>query len=102
MFATARVGLQGSSRGIYVPRRAVLTDATTNSSQVFMVREGKARLAVVQLGEMDGDKVRILSGIPEDAVLATDHLTDLYDGQTVNVGKTAGAIDPATGANPHA
>jgi multidrug resistance efflux pump len=47
MFATARVELPGSQRGIFVPRQAVLTDATTNSSQVFMVRDGKARLAVV-------------------------------------------------------
>jgi hypothetical protein len=58
-----------------------------------MIRDGRARLAVVQLGEKDGDQVRILSGIPADAVLATDHLQELYDGQTVRV---AGA--PATGA----
>lgn len=83
MFATARVVLPGSTKGIFVPRSAVLTDATTNSSQVFMIVDGKARVAVVQLGEVVGDKLRILSGIPADAVLAQDHLEDLYDGQTV-------------------
>lgn len=83
MFATARVVLPGSTKGIFVPRTAVLTDATTNSSQVFMIVDGKARVAVVQIGETVGDKLRILSGIPEDAVLAQDHLEDLYDGQTV-------------------
>jgi len=93
MFATARVVLPGSTPGIFVPQTAVITDPTTNSSQVFMIRDGRARLAVVQLGEKDGDQVRILSGIPADAVLATDHLQDLYDGQTVRV---AGAA--ATGA----
>lgn len=85
MFATARVVLPGSARGLFVPRSAVLTDATTNSSQVFMIVEGKARVAVVQIGEIDGDQIRILSGIPEDAVLATSELQNLYDGQTVNV-----------------
>src|SRR5207247_318022 len=85
MFATARVVLPGSARGMFVPRSAVLTDPTTNSSQVFMVVEGKAHVAVVQIGEPDGDQIRILAGIPEDAVLATDHLQDLYDGQGVNV-----------------
>jgi RND family efflux transporter MFP subunit len=85
MFATARVVLPGSTRGMFVPRSAVLTDATTNSSQVFMVIDGKARVAVVQLGETVGDSIRILSGIPADAVLAQEHLTDLYDGQTVTV-----------------
>lgn len=83
MFATARVVLPGSTKGIFVPRSAVLIDATTNSSQVFMIVDGKARVAVVQIGETVGDKIRILSGIPEDAVLAQDHLEDLYDGQTV-------------------
>jgi hypothetical protein len=40
-------------------------------------------LAVVQVGDRDGDQVRILTGIPADAVVATDHLQDLYDGQNV-------------------
>lgn len=85
MFATARVVLPGSTKGVFVPRDAVLTDTTTNSSQVYTIVEGKARVAVVQIGETLGDKIRILAGIPEDAVLATDHLQDLYDGQNVNV-----------------
>jgi len=85
MFATARVVLPASARGMFVPRTAVLTDPTTNSSQVFMIVEGKARVAVVQIGEVEADQIRILAGIPDDAVLANDHLQDLYDGQAVNV-----------------
>ncbi len=93
MFATARIVLPGSTKGLFVPRNAVLTDATTNSSQVFMIVDGKARVAVVQIGETLGDKIRILSGIPDDAVLAQDHLQDLYDGQTVTT---------TEGSAPHA
>ncbi|MFM2126072.1 MAG: hypothetical protein RL328_2523 [Acidobacteriota bacterium] len=85
MFATARVVLPGSTKGMFVAREAVLVDTTTNSSQVYMILDGKARVAVVQLGEQMGNQVRILSGIPDDAVLATDHLQDLYDGQNVTV-----------------
>lgn len=85
MFATARVVLPGSTKGIFVPRDAVLTDATTNSSQVYMIVDNKARVAVVQPGETVNNNIRIISGIPEDAVLATDHLQDLYDGQNVTV-----------------
>jgi RND family efflux transporter MFP subunit len=92
MFATARVMLPGSSKGMFVPRQAVLTDPTTNSSQVFMIIDGKARVAVVQIGEQVGDTIRILSGIPEDAVLAIDNLQDLYDGQEV---KTEGSVPNA-------
>lgn len=85
MFATARIMLPGNAKGIFVPRDTVLTDPTTNSSQVFMIVDGKARVAVVQIGEQTGDMIRILSGITGDAVLARDHLQDLYDGQDVTV-----------------
>jgi multidrug efflux pump subunit AcrA (membrane-fusion protein) len=83
MFSTARIMLPGSERGIFVSREAVLTDASTNSSQVFVIRDGKAHVAVVQLGETEGGSVRILSGISPDAVLAVNHLRDLYDGQAI-------------------
>jgi multidrug efflux pump subunit AcrA (membrane-fusion protein) len=93
MFATARIVLPGSTQGIFIPPSALITDATTNSSQVFLIRDGKSRLAVVQVGERDGDLVRILTGIPSDAVVATDHLQDLYDGQSVRLagGSNTGA-----------
>jgi membrane fusion protein (multidrug efflux system) len=92
MFATARIHLPGSSKGIFVPRAAVITDATTNSSQLFFVRDNRARVAVVQLGvqsDLDteaaaGGMVQILSGINPGTLIATDHLKDLYDGMTVN------------------
>ncbi len=85
MFATARILLNGSSMGIFLPRATVLTDPSTNSSQVFFVRDGKARVAVVQLGAVDGNMIQILSGITADFVVAKDHLQDLYDGESVDV-----------------
>ena len=83
MFATGRVYLPGLSQGVFLPRQVIVTDPSTNSSQVFVIREGKAHLAVVQLGEQSGDFVRILSGVAGDAVVASNHLQDLYDGQAV-------------------
>jgi multidrug efflux pump subunit AcrA (membrane-fusion protein) len=83
MFATSRILLGGTSEGIFVPSRAVVTDASTNSSQVFFIRDGKARVAVVQLGAKDGDAIQILSGLSPGAMVALDHLQDLYDGQSV-------------------
>jgi multidrug efflux pump subunit AcrA (membrane-fusion protein) len=85
MFATARILLPGSTMGIFVPRNAVTTDPTTSSSQLFFIRDGKARVAVVLLGIVDGDLVQILSGLSADAVVATDHLQDLYDSQAVQI-----------------
>ena len=85
MFSTGRILLSGSGTGVFVPQQAVLSDASTNSSQVFFIRDGKARIAVVQLGEKEGDHVRILSGITEGMTVALDHQKDLYDGQSVKV-----------------
>ncbi len=64
-----------------------LTDPSTNSSQVFFVRDGKARVAVVQLGAVDGDMIQILSGISADFVVANNHLQDLFDGEPVDTGR---------------
>ncbi|HTR36130.1 MAG TPA: efflux RND transporter periplasmic adaptor subunit [Bryobacteraceae bacterium] len=89
MFATARILLSGSTMGIFLPRSSVLTDASTNSSQIFFVRDGKARVAVVQLGATNGNMVQILSGITADFVVANSHLQDLYDGEAVDIGDTA-------------
>lgn len=83
MFATARILLNGSSMGIFLPRSTVLTDPSTNSSQIFFVRDGKARVAVVQLGAVDGAMIQILNGISPDFVVASSHLQDLYDGEPV-------------------
>jgi membrane fusion protein (multidrug efflux system) len=85
MFATARILLNGSSVGVFLPRAAVLTDSSTNSSQVFFIRDGKARVAVVQLGAVDGDMVQILSGITADFIVVTNHLQDLFDGEPVDI-----------------
>ena len=85
MFAVARILLPASRQGLFVPRQAVLTDPTTSSSQLFFLRDGKARVAVVQLGPADGDAVQVLSGISAGMTIATDHLSDLYDGESVTI-----------------
>jgi membrane fusion protein (multidrug efflux system) len=92
MFATARILLSGSSMGTFLPRAAILTDPSTNSSQVFFVRDGKARVAVVQLGAADGDTIQVLSGISPDFVIATNHLKDLYDGEPVETDAPAAPV----------
>jgi RND family efflux transporter MFP subunit len=89
MFATARIVLPGSTDGLFVPQKAILTDATTSSSQLFFIRDDRARVAVVQLGAKMGSgddaMVEILSGISPNAMIATDRLADLYDGAAVKI-----------------
>ncbi len=85
MFATARILLRGSSMGVFIPSKAIVTDPSTNSSQLFFIKDNKARVAVVQIGETDGTMTRVLSGLDAGMTVALDHQADLYDGQSVRI-----------------
>jgi multidrug efflux pump subunit AcrA (membrane-fusion protein) len=89
MFATARVLLPGGERAIFVPRRAVVRDNTTDSFQVWVIENGKARLHVVSIGSTDGDSVRILSGLSGGETVANDNQVELYDGAAVQMRSAA-------------
>jgi multidrug efflux pump subunit AcrA (membrane-fusion protein) len=83
MFATARVQQPGGVQATFVPRTAVIRDKTTDSNQVFVIENGKARLRVVQIGEPAGDAIRVVSGIASGEVVATNNQTELFDGAPV-------------------
>jgi RND family efflux transporter MFP subunit len=80
MFATGQVLLPGGETAVFVPKNAVVSDAATNSSQVFVVERGKARLRVVQILAAEGGSVRVLSGVAGGDMVATNKLGDLYEG----------------------
>ena len=83
MFATARVLLPGGEMAVFVPRRAVIRDKTTDSYQVFTVAGGKAHLRVVVPGEVVGDLIRITSGLSGGDLVAISNQSDLFDGAPV-------------------
>jgi multidrug efflux pump subunit AcrA (membrane-fusion protein) len=83
MFATARVQLPGGETAIFLPQRAVWRDKTTDSNQVFVIEDGKARLRVVVLGDAEGEQIRIASGLSGSETVAVDHLSELFDGAAV-------------------
>ncbi len=83
MFATANVLLPGGENAVFVPRAAVLRDKTTDSWQLFTIDKGTARLHVVTVGDIDGDAIRITSGLTGSEAVATSHLPELYDGAPV-------------------
>src|SRR5262249_4509240 len=85
MFARARVVLPGGESAVFVPQSAILRDKTTDSNQVYVIDNGKARLHVVVLGDADGDRVRIATGLTGSEKVAVTHLGDLYDGAMVEV-----------------
>jgi len=83
MFATAHVQLPGGENAVFVPRTAVIKDKTTDSYQVFTVERGKARLKVVVPGDIDGDLIRINSGIAGGDSIAISNQSELFDGAPV-------------------
>jgi multidrug efflux pump subunit AcrA (membrane-fusion protein) len=85
MFATGQIFLPGGEEAVFVPRSAVVSDAATNSSQVFVLDQGKARLRVVQILSAEGNKVRVLSGVAGGEMLAVNKLGDLYEGCPIEV-----------------
>jgi multidrug efflux pump subunit AcrA (membrane-fusion protein) len=85
MFATGQIFLPGGEQAVFVPKSAVVSDAATNSSQVFVIDHGKARLRVVQVLSAEGRNVRVLAGVAGGEILAANRLGDLYEGCPVEV-----------------
>lgn len=85
MFGTARINKEGGSTGIFVPKSAVLNHEATGSYRAFVIVEGIAKLKVIQLGNEEGDSIRILSGLNADEIVATSNLDQLFEGAKVAV-----------------
>lgn len=83
MFSTARVLLPGGENAVFVPKSAVQRDKTTDSYQLFTIENGAARLKVVVPGDVDGDFIRVVSGLAGNEIVATARLGELYDGAAV-------------------
>lgn len=83
MFATAHVLLSGGADAVFIPRSAVIRDKTTDSYQIYTVSNGTAHLRVVVTGEVEGDSIRIDSGLTGKETVATSNLGELFDGAPV-------------------
>jgi RND family efflux transporter MFP subunit len=83
MFANAQLMLPGTERVIFVPAKAVFYDSTTDANQVYSLVDRVAHLNVVQKGDVEGDQIRILSGLTGNEKIIIDHLGSLYDGASI-------------------
>lgn len=69
------------NRGILVPRNAVVGSA--KAANVYKVAGGKAVQQQVQLGDMAGDRIEILSGLEDGDVIVVAGLMNVADGTQV-------------------
>lgn len=85
MYASAKVMLEAKESGVFVPANAVFYDSTTDANHIYTVVNGAARLNVVLKGDMDGSRVRILSGLLGTETVILDNQANLYDGAAVEI-----------------
>jgi len=64
-----------------VPARAVHTEGA--SSHLFVIKNGRAEMRLVQLGQTEGDLVEIRSGVAADEQIAISNVELLSDGMAV-------------------
>ena len=83
MFATARIQQPGTVPGIFIPASAAQTQTDSATAQLYVIEGDTARVRVVQLGEREGELVRVVSGLKGDEVIATNQLEQLFDGAIV-------------------
>ncbi len=83
MFASARLIQSGGGDGIFVPASAIMKEANETSVRVYVVEGDTVRLRVAQIGETQGDAVRIMNGLKAGETVATNNLEQLYDGALI-------------------
>jgi multidrug efflux pump subunit AcrA (membrane-fusion protein) len=83
MFASAKIYQQGGGQGLFIPRSAVLSEASVASARVYVVEGDVARVRVVQVGEQEGELIRVLNGLTATDVVVTNNLEQLYDGAKI-------------------
>jgi multidrug efflux pump subunit AcrA (membrane-fusion protein) len=80
-FATVRIQQATASPAVLVPARAVHTEGA--SSHLFVIKNGRAEMRLVQLGQAEGDLVEIRSGVAADEQVAVSNVELLSDGMAV-------------------
>jgi multidrug efflux pump subunit AcrA (membrane-fusion protein) len=80
-FATVRIQQPVAAPALLVPARAVHTEGA--SSHLFVIKDGRAEMRLVQLGQTEGDLVEIRTGIAAGEQVATSNIEALSDGSAV-------------------
>ena len=80
-FATVRILQPRPTASVFVPARAVITDAGV--SRVFVIKDGHAEQRVIQTGQSESDLIQVKTGVATGEQVATSNLDKLSDGMAV-------------------
>ena len=80
-FATVRIMQPRPAPVVFIPSRAVLSEAGV--SRVFVIKDGHAEQRVIQTGQSESDLIQVKSGVSNGEQVATSNLEKLADGMAV-------------------
>lgn len=83
MFGRVSMGRTATESVILIP--AVSLTGTADTPMVYTVRDGKARLTSIMVGERLGDKLAIKYGLASGDLVVTSGLLNLVDGANVKI-----------------
>jgi RND family efflux transporter MFP subunit len=85
MFGKVTIIVDEGKSGLTIPSSSLVTNPKTKKDSVFVVRDGKARLVPVVVGQDNGPRTEIESGLSaQDQVIVNPH-AELTDGAAVEV-----------------
>jgi RND family efflux transporter MFP subunit len=85
MYGTVTIELEPPSDAMTIPSGALVGKTTDGKGKVYVVREGKARLVPIEMGQDNGLRMEVLSGLnPSDEVVIS-HTGAIGDGTPVTV-----------------
>jgi len=83
MYLKANFEEQAEHQGILVPRKAIVGSA--KSANVYVVKDGKAELRSVILGEMYSDRIEVLSGVEAGDEIIVAGIMNVAEGNAVRI-----------------
>lgn len=83
MFATIFMTVSQEAQALVIPKRALTLDRAEPT--VYRLQDGRAQLAALTLGESDGDRVAVQSGLAEGDRVVVVGQDKLLDGALVRV-----------------
>ncbi|MFU8803931.1 MAG: efflux RND transporter periplasmic adaptor subunit, partial [Bradymonadaceae bacterium] len=88
---SARVSLElGDVTGRFLPSAAVRTRPGSDETYVYVVEEDTARQVYLETGERIEEYYRILSGLPEDALVVVEGMSRLSEESPVRIAEETG------------
>ena len=83
MFATIFMAVAQRAQALTIPKRALTLDRAEPT--VYRVQDGRAQLTTLTLGEADGDRIEVRSGLREGDRVVVVGQDQLLDGGLVRV-----------------